>query len=314
MPSANPPMAGAIYTDGNGALPPSRFASIARADRASITRCPPELCCRLAASWSPWTSSPPGVLRCRRCTLAWGGSTWLIQPPPLVLFRPPPGLQPHRRSFSLRPRAHPGACRAREGFGRCVDFLLPLTGLARPSRQLTEIASRAALGEWETTEDLSDICCADVRTSSLSRLSLGCSLTLALRPSFLPATLHSLLARPPCPTDLQEGHQGSSRRSFLDRRWRVRLVRHRPRSSRLLSEGQDVRRKLGFVSPIFALSFRSKVSTDLAPRRSVANNTPVFFLRDPLKFPVFIHTQKRNPRTNLKDASASLSDHVLCRF
>ncbi|ENA32862.1 MULTISPECIES: catalase [Pseudomonas] len=32
----------------------------------------------------------------------------------------------------------------------------------------------------------------------------------------------------------------------------------------------------------------------------VGNNTPVFFLRDPLKFPDFIHTQKRNPQTNLK--------------
>ncbi len=33
----------------------------------------------------------------------------------------------------------------------------------------------------------------------------------------------------------------------------------------------------------------------------VGNNTPVFFIRDPLKFPDFIHTQKRNPNTNLKD-------------
>lgn len=33
----------------------------------------------------------------------------------------------------------------------------------------------------------------------------------------------------------------------------------------------------------------------------VMNNTPVFFLRDPSKFPLFIHTQKRNPQTNLKD-------------
>jgi catalase len=31
------------------------------------------------------------------------------------------------------------------------------------------------------------------------------------------------------------------------------------------------------------------------------NNTPVFFIRDPLKFPDFIHTQKRNPATNLPD-------------
>ncbi|KAF9352749.1 hypothetical protein BGX26_009462 [Mortierella sp. AD094] len=36
----------------------------------------------------------------------------------------------------------------------------------------------------------------------------------------------------------------------------------------------------------------------------VGNNTPVFFIRDPLKFPDFIHTQKRNPQTNLKDADA----------
>ncbi|KAG8920835.1 catalase A, partial [Tulasnella sp. 418] len=33
----------------------------------------------------------------------------------------------------------------------------------------------------------------------------------------------------------------------------------------------------------------------------VFNNTPVFFLRDPSKFPRFIHTQKRNPQTHLKD-------------
>ena len=36
----------------------------------------------------------------------------------------------------------------------------------------------------------------------------------------------------------------------------------------------------------------------------VGNNTPVFFIRDPLKFPDFIHTQKRNPKTNLRDAVA----------
>ncbi|WAH36093.1 catalase [Alicyclobacillus dauci] len=36
----------------------------------------------------------------------------------------------------------------------------------------------------------------------------------------------------------------------------------------------------------------------------VGNNTPVFFIRDPLKFPDFIHTQKRNPATNLKDPNA----------
>ncbi len=34
----------------------------------------------------------------------------------------------------------------------------------------------------------------------------------------------------------------------------------------------------------------------------VGNNTPVFFIRDPVKFPDFIHTQKRKPGSNLKDA------------
>lgn len=36
----------------------------------------------------------------------------------------------------------------------------------------------------------------------------------------------------------------------------------------------------------------------------VGNNTPIFFVRDPIKFPDFIHTQKRNPETNLKDPTA----------
>jgi catalase len=35
----------------------------------------------------------------------------------------------------------------------------------------------------------------------------------------------------------------------------------------------------------------------------VGNNTPVFFIRDPSKFPDFIHTQKRHPRTHTKNAT-----------
>lgn len=37
----------------------------------------------------------------------------------------------------------------------------------------------------------------------------------------------------------------------------------------------------------------------------VGNNTPVFFVRDPIKFPDFIHTQKRHPRTNMRSAAAA---------
>lgn len=36
----------------------------------------------------------------------------------------------------------------------------------------------------------------------------------------------------------------------------------------------------------------------------------VFFVRDPILFSSFIHTQKRNPQTNLKDADA-VSVHSL---
>ncbi len=37
----------------------------------------------------------------------------------------------------------------------------------------------------------------------------------------------------------------------------------------------------------------------------VGNNTPVFFVRDPLKFSDFIHTQKRDPQTNLRNNTAA---------
>ncbi|UYZ58189.1 catalase [Hymenobacter latericus] len=36
----------------------------------------------------------------------------------------------------------------------------------------------------------------------------------------------------------------------------------------------------------------------------VGNNTPVFFIKDPVKFPDFIHTQKRDPFTNCKSPTA----------
>ncbi|KAM3162866.1 Catalase [Lachancea thermotolerans] len=48
--------------------------------------------------------------------------------------------------------------------------------------------------------------------------------------------------------------------------------------------------------------FATKFYTEEGNLDWVYNNTPVFFIRDPAKFPHFIHTQKRNPETNLKDA------------
>jgi catalase len=48
--------------------------------------------------------------------------------------------------------------------------------------------------------------------------------------------------------------------------------------------------------------FALKFYTEEGNYDMVGNNTPVFFIRDTMKFPDFIHTQKRSPATNLKDA------------
>ena len=50
--------------------------------------------------------------------------------------------------------------------------------------------------------------------------------------------------------------------------------------------------------------FAIKFYTDEGNWDLVGNNAPVFFIRDPLKFPDFIHTQKRHPRTNLRSNAA----------
>jgi catalase len=47
--------------------------------------------------------------------------------------------------------------------------------------------------------------------------------------------------------------------------------------------------------------FAVKFYTEEGNYDMVGNNTPVFFIRDAMKFPDFIHTQKRDPATNLKD-------------
>jgi len=50
--------------------------------------------------------------------------------------------------------------------------------------------------------------------------------------------------------------------------------------------------------------FSVKFYTEQGNWDIVGNNTPVFFVRDPLKFPDFIRTQKRHPRTNLRSPTA----------
>ena len=44
----------------------------------------------------------------------------------------------------------------------------------------------------------------------------------------------------------------------------------------------------------------------------VGNNTPVFFLRDPLNFPDLNHVVKRNPRTNMHSAKDNWDFWTCC--
>lgn len=47
--------------------------------------------------------------------------------------------------------------------------------------------------------------------------------------------------------------------------------------------------------------FAIKFYTEEGNYDMVGNNTPVFFINDPMKFPDFIHSQKKNPATNCAD-------------
>ena len=47
--------------------------------------------------------------------------------------------------------------------------------------------------------------------------------------------------------------------------------------------------------------FAVKLYTDEGNWDLVGNNTPIFFIRDPYKFANFIHSQKRDPKSNMRD-------------
>ena len=58
--------------------------------------------------------------------------------------------------------------------------------------------------------------------------------------------------------------------------------------------------------------FALKFYTDEGNWDMVGNNTPVFFVRDPYKFQSFIHSQKRDPKTNLRDMDMQWDFWSLC--
>ena len=51
--------------------------------------------------------------------------------------------------------------------------------------------------------------------------------------------------------------------------------------------------------------FAMKFYTDQGNWDLVGNNTPIFFLRDPLKFPDLNHAIKRDPRTGMRNPTAN---------
>jgi len=58
--------------------------------------------------------------------------------------------------------------------------------------------------------------------------------------------------------------------------------------------------------------FALKFYTEEGNWDMVGNNTPVFFVRDPYKFAMFIHTQKRHPKTNMRSQEMQWDFWSLC--
>jgi catalase len=58
--------------------------------------------------------------------------------------------------------------------------------------------------------------------------------------------------------------------------------------------------------------FALKFYTEEGNWDMVGNNTPVFFIRDPYKFAMFIHTQKRDPKTNMRSQDMQWDFWSLC--
>jgi catalase len=58
--------------------------------------------------------------------------------------------------------------------------------------------------------------------------------------------------------------------------------------------------------------FALKLYTEEGNWDLVGNNTPVFFIRDPYKFAMFIHTQKRDPKTNMRSQDMQWDFWSLC--
>jgi catalase len=91
----------------------------------------------------------------------------------------------------------------------------------------------------------------------------------------------------------------------ISRYTRARLFSEVGKKTPLLARFSTVAGELGAADTERDVrGFALKFYTDEGNWDLVGNNTPVFFVRDPLKFPDFIRTQKRHPRTNMRSPTA----------
>ncbi|MEJ2565402.1 MAG: catalase [Gammaproteobacteria bacterium] len=91
----------------------------------------------------------------------------------------------------------------------------------------------------------------------------------------------------------------------ISRYTRANIFKLVGRQTELLSRFSTVAGELGAADAERDVrGFAVKFYTEEGNWDLVGNNTPVFFIRDPLKFPDFIHTQKRHPKTNMRSPTA----------
>ncbi|NMG66354.1 catalase [Azoarcus indigens] len=91
----------------------------------------------------------------------------------------------------------------------------------------------------------------------------------------------------------------------ITRYTRARIFEQVGKTTELIARFSTVAGELGAADAERDVrGFALKFYTEEGNWDVVGNNTPVFFIRDPLKFPDFIHTQKRHPRTNLRSPTA----------
>ena len=86
---------------------------------------------------------------------------------------------------------------------------------------------------------------------------------------------------------------------------KARIFERIGKKTEMLARFSNVAGELGAADAERDLrEFALKFYTEEGNWDLTGNNTPIFFVRDPYKFPDFIHTQKRHPKTNMRSPTA----------